>query len=442
MMDWFLGGSKTEDGDASDKMIKQGDAEREAGDLAAALHYYGKALAVAGSPEKRKSALLAQSRTYTLNGDLAEAEEAATRALDLGVCAPLLVRRGCARRKLGNFGLAYEDLRRAAQLDPQNREARDEIRRLHAAAQRRQQFEREAQRDAEAEQLRASLPADVVDAVLAACREPFYAEVSVAPGLGYELNAAIARLRGSVLAITPPRRCPGVNLSTTGKAVRDGKAPFNVDVVVRGDRPYEAGVWFRLVYASRAGPPRIRQASLGRTVVVDDDADHHGRRAGLQFYAFLASRSEEPFGLEAVVEGLRAALEDDGSDRWRHVASDHARRRRVIDAYRNEWPAHKIGLFADIDEPSALAAAVSAPGPFCAQLLPRSALAPQLVAALEAGDLRRCVEEVCEGVYAFDLFSAEFTAALLAEVDYFYASKLPAARPNSTNNCADSVSKP
>ena len=242
MMDWFLGGSKTEDGDASDKLIKQGDAEREAGDLTAALHYYGNAVAVAGSPKKRKSALLAQARTYVLNGDLAEAEEAATRALDLGVCAPSLVRRGCARRKLGHFGAAYEDLRRAAQLDPQNREARDEIRRLHAAAQRRQKFEAEAQRDAEAEQLRASLPADVVDAVLAACREPFYAEASVAPGLGYELNAAIARLRGSVLAITPPRRCPGVNLSTTGKAVRDGKAPFNVDVVVRGDRPYEAGV--------------------------------------------------------------------------------------------------------------------------------------------------------------------------------------------------------
>ena len=113
----------------------------------------------------------------------------------------------------------------------------------------------------------------------------------------------------------------------------------------------------------------------------------------------------------------------------------------MIDAYRNEWPAHKISLFADIDEPSALAAAVSAPGPF-SPLLPRSALAPRLVEALEAGDPRRCVEEVCEGVYAFDLFSAEFTAALLAEVDYFYGSKLPAARPNSMNNCADSVSKP
>ena len=98
MMDWFLGGAKTEDGDASDNLIKKGDAERDAGDITAALHFYGKALAIAGSPNKRKAALLAQSRTYTLNGDLAEAEEAATRALDLGVCAPSLVRRGCARR--------------------------------------------------------------------------------------------------------------------------------------------------------------------------------------------------------------------------------------------------------------------------------------------------------------------------------------------------------
>ena len=52
------------------------------------------------------------------------------------------------------------------------------------------------------------------------------------------------------------------------------------------------------------------------------------------------------------------------------------------------------------------------------------------------------MERVCEGVYAFDLFSQAFTNALLEEVDYFYASKLPAARPNSMNNCADSVSKP
>ena len=74
--------------------------------------------------------------------------------------------------------------------------------------------------------------------------------------------------------------------------------------------------------------------------------------------------------------------------------------------------------------------------------MPKGALAPRLVEAIEAGDLRACVERVCEGVYAFDLFSQAFTNALLAEVDYFYASKLPAARPNSMNNCADSVSKP
>ena len=274
MMDWFRGVSKTEEGDASDDLLKQGDKERDAGDLTAALHFYGKALAIAGSPEKRKSALLAQSRTYTLNGDLAEAEEAATRALDLGVCAPSCVRRGCARRSGAlRCRLRRSAARRAAR--PQNREARDEIRRLHAAAQGVQVRGRGAAR-----RRGRAAPRFIArrrrGCSAAACREPFYAEASVAPGLGYELNAAIARLQGSVLAITPPRRCPGVNLATTGKAVRDGKAPLYVDVVVRGDRPYEAGVWFRLVYASAQGPPRIRQASLGRTIVVDDDADHHG----------------------------------------------------------------------------------------------------------------------------------------------------------------------
>ena len=41
MMDWFRGVSKTEEGDASDDLLKQGDKERDAGDLTAALHFYG-----------------------------------------------------------------------------------------------------------------------------------------------------------------------------------------------------------------------------------------------------------------------------------------------------------------------------------------------------------------------------------------------------------------
>ena len=54
MMDWFRGVSKTEEGDASDDLLKQGDKERDAGDLTAALHFYGKALAVAGSLTARR----------------------------------------------------------------------------------------------------------------------------------------------------------------------------------------------------------------------------------------------------------------------------------------------------------------------------------------------------------------------------------------------------
>ena len=56
------------------------------------------------------------------------------------------------------------------------------------------------------------------------------------------------------------------------------------------------------------------------------------------------------------------------------------------------------------------------------------------VAALEAGDPAAACDPVCEGVWAFDLFSPEFVEDLLAEIDYFYSSKLPAARPNSMNN--------
>ena len=37
MMDWFRGGAKADESDASDDLLKQGDKERDAGDLTAAL---------------------------------------------------------------------------------------------------------------------------------------------------------------------------------------------------------------------------------------------------------------------------------------------------------------------------------------------------------------------------------------------------------------------
>ena len=59
MIDWFWPAApRPTQSDASDDLLRQGDKERDAGDLTAALHFYGKALAIAGSPEKRKAALL------------------------------------------------------------------------------------------------------------------------------------------------------------------------------------------------------------------------------------------------------------------------------------------------------------------------------------------------------------------------------------------------
>ena len=43
-------------------------------------------------------------------------------------------------------------------------------------------------------------------------------------------------------------------------------------------------------------------------------------------------------------------------------------------------------------------------------------------------------EEVAPGVYAFPLFSDDYCAALIAEVEHFQRSGLPVRRPNSMNN--------
>ena len=146
---------------------------------------------------------------------------------------------------------------------------------------------------------------------------------------------------------------------------------------------YADGVAFRVVFPS-TGPPRIRQATLGATAVVGDDADHHGRRCGLEFYAaLLEAHGDEPgdaFSLPKVLKGLCDALVDDGSRRWSALAGQHARRRSVIEKYRGDFPAHRLGAFTELDERDALVLAVAGrDGPFAPPLLPKTALAPRLV---------------------------------------------------------------
>ena len=59
---------------------------------------------------------------------------------------------------------------------------------------------------------------------------------------------------------------------------------------------------------------------------------------------------------------------------------------------------------------------------------------PALLAAMDSGDFGSVLTSVAPGVYCFPMFTLEFCALLLDELDNYYTSGLPIRRPNSMNN--------
>ena len=461
--------------DDSEALRNAGNAKLDAGDSAGALELYEQAVAAAADDDARRKAYLNASAACGALGDQLRAEEFATLALKIAGTDPrALFRRAVARRLLLDWEGAYDDLGAAMELDPDEPSLRSEMRRLHRDARDHEMATAKRRKTEAINSLAAKLgPNDAAGAVkmsdvVAAIQDPFYAED---PGEGsgaLELlqqalasNPRIQKLKdaGFILALTSPKPCSSINdaSSLAAKRREGGGAPFFVDAVCRGDAPYADGVAFRLVFGSRwpLAPPRVRVASLSALSIIDDDNDnHHARRLGLQGYAAILDAHDAPvaqFDLGAVLSALCGSLREpedpDAAAAWRPFAALQMKKRRVIDAYRRDFSGHALPIFLDMEEKDAYALAFASDGgsPFAAPLLPKSALAPRLAAALEEAStcatpeardaaLAGAVDFVCDGVYAFDLFAPEFVAALLGEVDAFYASKLPAARPNSMNN--------
>ncbi|KAJ1463252.1 hypothetical protein M885DRAFT_475339 [Pelagophyceae sp. CCMP2097] len=112
---------------------------------------------------------------------------------------------------------------------------------------------------------------------------------------------------------------------------------------------------------------------------------------------------------------------------WRDAERHTLAKVRCIDAYRRVAKCPAL-----VDESAALEAVWLAPA-----LRPLITAGPDerrraCLALLEAGSIVECAP-VGSGIYAFDLFTAEFCSLLLAEVDSFEATDLPRRRPNTMN---------
>lgn len=165
--------------------------------------------------------------------------------------------------------------------------------------------------------------------------------------------------------------CPFV-LQNEVAVVNEGDlGPCYTDVKIKG-------------YTFRIVGSKVRCVSLiGHTMFTQD----HARRATLDFYDHW--RGDPQSTLEAVLHT--------------GFTRQHLERQAVIQAFR------KYSTFPLLyDDPEA-------------------AVRDGVVRTFE-------FEKVNEGVYAFDLFTMDFVKKFVAEIDAFYASGLPAHRPNSMNN--------
>lgn len=216
---------------------------------------------------------------------------------------------------------------------------------------------------------------------------------------------------------------------------RDG--PWIIDARIRGppDGAYDQEMSVRLCIPADYPDylPRVRFRSLiHHPVVHDGDDQQHHRRTGHPFYQEVLRRlrasketDAQPSALAVSVgvlyDMLKRPLPGVDASSWESAVKQNDERRTVIRQYGKimEHPElydDKVGW---------------QPG----------WLHPALVSACQskgAGEAERAIKdlvtEISPGVYAFEMFSHTFCELFLKELDNFYASGLPARRPNSMNN--------
>ncbi|CAK0884189.1 unnamed protein product [Prorocentrum cordatum] len=178
--------------------------------------------------------------------------------------------------------------------------------------------------------------------------------------------------------------------------------------------------------------PRVRFRSLIHHPVVHDGEDQHHRRVGHHFYKEVLRRLRESkekasqasalaMSVGVLYDMLKRPLPGVEASSWEAALKQNDERRTVIRQY-GKMMKHPEVYDAKVGWQ---------PG----------WLHPALVSACQAKGtseaeraIKDLVTEVSPGVYSFDFFSKSFCELFLNELDNFYASGLPARRPNSMNN--------
>lgn len=425
----------------SDALRFQGNEKLEAGETKEALALYKQA-AEAALPAANESSAATTALAAALKnaaaaqlrlGLYADAEKSATEAIHLeGESVVALYRRALARRLLYDYEEAYEDLVRALALEPHSAVLREELIKLQRAALSGSDESSMAERldklvKAYTLEFDDDEPVDSTSAadIATACTEPFYL-AHVRGMLDVQALENEVKQVQDVLYFGPSEVVSSP-AATLPREQGDNRTPYVLDVRVPGaGNFYTAPLVFRLAFGHRypLAPPKVRCVSLAQHAAFvgpqgSHDA-HHARRATLDFYeALLAARSGTVFSVTSTLQCISYALEAPLGRGWAQFARKHKERQIIIDKFIGEHQHAVPELFS---APADLSRIIS------------QAIAPELRHALAAGNVTSVCDAVSDGVWSFPLFSTQFAGQLLAEIDCFYATGLPANRPNSMNN--------
>eukprot|EP00928_Gymnodinium_smaydae_P004187 TRINITY_DN11454_c0_g1_i3.p1 TRINITY_DN11454_c0_g1~~TRINITY_DN11454_c0_g1_i3.p1 ORF type:complete len:522 (-),score=136.21 TRINITY_DN11454_c0_g1_i3:93-1658(-) len=252
------------------------------------------------------------------------------------------------------------------------------------------------------------------------------------------LEAEVAELRGDlpayVSAVAPELTVPHLVCNNAGdlEAPREGEGPWDLIATVRGDDTNEAYNFdfrVRLRFDTRwpANPPQVRFQCIIHHALIDDE---NGML--LPFYRTLptgegADRHTVRMILQAVHDFLVSPLRAWG------IEESQAPKKLLQSLSANErLQTQRLSTLRRYAEQT------RHPELFGAPKLRQEWFDPAVWTAYQAGTAEAwrgvLTEELPGEVFSFRLFTDAFCEMLVEEIFNFYASGLPAKRPNSMNN--------
>lgn len=205
--------------------------------------------------------------------------------------------------------------------------------------------------------------------------------------------------------------------------------PWTLDAVVQGrpgsnfDEQYRISMRVGPKYPQGPPPDLLVKGTLHH-VSVDSKLDEiDSRVAKLIFHNATSNRYELAHALEKLPAIFEGPLKVEERQGWHRSARENAQRLDIIHKYK---PLRRhpdmFGKFQDTWLEKKLSRALV------------KLRNTTISAGKRRGLVRKLMTEEADGIYSFQVFTPEFCTLFLEELTSFYASKLPARRPNSMNN--------